>query len=308
VDAAIVICTRDRAALLERAIDAAKAALRSGDELVVVDSASRDRRAVEAVAAAAGVRLLRSDVPGASRARNAGAAATSAPLLVFTDDDCRPQQGWVTALDRAFADPRTGLVTGRILPDRAGGRVVSVLLDEQPRVIGASDDPATVGSGANMAFRREAFDAVGGFDEEFGPGARFRAAEDHELFWRVLRSAWVGRFAPDAVVIHAQWRGLRAFLGANASYGVGSGALAAKVARVDGARGRALLRAAFVDKGVRRALTHLRAGYELGAVASLVTAGGVAAGAARAAGPRWPTLPSGQAIEDGKELGGNVAP
>lgn len=306
--AAVVICTRDRPALLERATDAARTALRPGDELVIVDSASRDPGAIERIAAAADARLVRCAKPGVSRARNAGAAATSVPLLAFTDDDCRPQAGWTAALERAFADSRTGLVTGRILPDRAGGRALSVLLDDQPRVLAAGDDPASAGSGANMAFRREAFVAVGGFDEEFGPGAHFRAAEDHELFWRVLRAGWVGRYTPDAVVVHEQWRGVGAFLAANVGYGVGSGALAAKVASVDAVRGRALLRAAFVDNGIGRALTHLRTGYELGALASLLTAGGVAAGAAGAARHRWSAVPSGQSAEGTDELGGDIAP
>ena len=308
MDAAAVICTRDRPALLQGAVDAARAALRSGDELLIVDSASRDPGAIERIASTAGVRLVRCATPGVSRARNAGAAATSAPLLAFTDDDCRPRPGWAAALERAFADPRTGLVTGRILPDRAGGRALSVLLDDQPRVLAAGDDPASAGSGANMAFRREAFDAAGAFDSEFGPGARFRAAEDHELFWRVLRAGWAGRYTPDAVVVHEQWRGLGAFFAANYGYGIGSGALAAKVASVDPAVGRALLRAGLVGNGIGQALRHLRAGYELGALASLLTASGVVTGRARAARHRWSAVPSGESVEGTDELGGNVAP
>jgi glycosyltransferase involved in cell wall biosynthesis len=275
---------------------------------VIVDSASRHPAAIEHIAARAGVRLVRCAAPGVSRARNAGAAATSAPMLAFTDDDCRPQPGWTAALDRAFVDPRVGLVTGRILPDRTGGRVVSVVLDDQPRDLRAGDDPASAGSGANMAFRRDAFTAVGGFDDEFGPGARFRAAEDHELFWRVLRAGWLGRFTPDAVVVHEQWRSLGAFLAANVGYGFGSGALAAKVGSVDAMRGRALLRAALVEKGVGRAFTHLRSGYELGALAALLTASGVATGAARAARHRWSAVPSGQPAEGPDELGGHIGP
>jgi GT2 family glycosyltransferase len=295
VDIAVIICTRDRPALLEAAIAAAQAALRAGDELVIVDSASRYPAPIERLAVDAGARMVRCAEPGVSRARNAGAASTSAPLLAFTDDDCRPEPGWTAALERAFAEPRTGLVTGRILPDRPGGRVLSVLLDDQPRALGASDDPANLGSGANMAFSHEAFDAVGGFDEEFGPGARFRAAEDHELFWRVLRAGWLGRYTPDAVVVHEQWRGFGGFLAANVGYGFGSGALAVKVSSVDAARGRALLRTALVEKGVGRAFTHLRSGYELGALAALLMATGVTAGSARAARHRWSALPSGQA-------------
>ena len=307
MDVAVIICTRDRPALLRGAIAAAQAVCRPGDELVVVDSASRDATGVALVVERAGVRLERCSDPGVSRARNAGAAATSAPVLAFTDDDCRPQPGWTAAIAAAFGRREMGLVTGRVVPDRAGGKVLSVHLDECPRTLSAYDDPAQAGSGANMAVRRGAFDAVGGFDEEFGPGARFPAAEDHELFWRVLRAGFAGSYVPDAVVVHEQWRGAGAFLRANFRYGVGSGALAARVASVDRPRGRQLLRAGVVERGVGRALTHLRSGYELGAVAAALTGAGAASGALRASRHHWARLPSEHGSEGGDELGGHVS-
>ena len=288
---AVIICTRDRPVLLEGAVAAAQAACRDGDELVVVDSASRDAMAVARVAERAGARLVRCSEPGVSRARNAGARETSAPVVAFTDDDCRPQPDWTAALDDAFSESGVGLVTGRVVPDHPGGRALSVHLDERPRPLSAEDDPASAGSGANMAVSRAAFEAVCGFDEEFGPGARFPAAEDHELVWRLLRSGFGGRYVPDAVVVHEQWRGLGGFLRANYRYGVGSGALAARVATVDRRRGRQMLRAALVGRGAGRAITHLRSGYELGAVAAALSGAGAVSGALRAARHHWATLP-----------------
>jgi glycosyltransferase involved in cell wall biosynthesis len=59
----VVICCRDRPQLLEQALAAVVGALRPEDELVVVDSASRDP-AVQRVAAAAGATVLVCDEPG----------------------------------------------------------------------------------------------------------------------------------------------------------------------------------------------------------------------------------------------------
>ena len=166
---AVVLCTRDRPEFLADALSALAPALAPGDEVVVVDSASTDPR-VAAVAAAAGVRMVRCDRPGLSIARNAGVVATSAPIVAFTDDDCRPQPGWTAALRRPFADPTVGFVTGAVMADETGGAVVTVLEGDR-RQFAAETDPIGVGHGANMAFRRTALEGIGSFDELLGAGA-----------------------------------------------------------------------------------------------------------------------------------------
>src|SRR5205823_3162308 len=66
-------------------------------EVVVVDDASTD--ATAATARDAGARVVRLErAGGPAAARNAGVAATSAPLLAFTDADCEPAPGWLAAL------------------------------------------------------------------------------------------------------------------------------------------------------------------------------------------------------------------
>jgi GT2 family glycosyltransferase len=267
--------------MLADAVASLRGAVRPGDEVLVVDSASRLPSACQP-AVAAGVRVVRAERPGLSRARNIGLAATSAPLVAFTDDDCRPTPGWAEALAEAFVNPATGFVTGRVMADRPASLVVSVVEATETRRFAAGTDPFVCGTGANMAFRRVALDAVGPFDETLGAGARLRAAEDIDMFWRLLRGGWEGRYAPDAEVRHQQWRSTAQAIRMGYGYGLGAGALAVKVIRVDGRPGWRMLSSRLGRHGVGRAVADARAGYKSGLLAATLTAAGVAAGAARA--------------------------
>ena len=260
---AVVVATRDRAVLLEGALRALQGVLRPVDELLVVDSASLGAETVD-LCASLGVRVLRLEEPGTSLARNAGLVATGAPLVAFTDDDCLPQPGWTAALAAAFSDPSVGVVTGRVLADREVAAPVSL---EQSTVGGPFTTPR--GHGANCCFRREALLAVGGFDDRLGPGTKGRAAEDVDAFRRVLRAGWVGCYAPDAVVVHRQWRGRGASVRRSYSYGVGQ------------VSAGATFRTAVWQDALRPAARDVRAGYASGAAVGLVRAAGALRALAR---------------------------
>jgi GT2 family glycosyltransferase len=58
-----------------------------------------------------------------------------------------------------------------------------------------------IGAGANMAFRREVFERLGGFDERLGAGAA-GCSEDSEMWYRVLAAGHSCRYEPAAVVRH----------------------------------------------------------------------------------------------------------
>jgi len=266
----VVVATRDRPHLLAGCLDALAATLGPDDELLVVDSAGRTG-ATGRLCAERGVRVLRASEPGTSRARNAGWRATSAELVAFTDDDCLPAPDWAqvlrTALDTA------DLVTGRVLPDRAVAAPVSVLDDLRGRDLTVADLP---GHGACCAVRRSLLARVGGFDERLGPGTPLRAAEDGDLFGRVLAAGGRGRYAPEAVVVHRQWRGRGAALRLSFSYGVGQAGAAVRA-------GRPVLPAVW-DDGVRAAGRDLRAGYLTGTAAGVLRAAGAVTGAVRG---RW---------------------
>ena len=283
---AAVVCTRDRPEQLARSLTSLAANLRATDERVVVDSASVDAAAVAAVAADAGFRLVRVEQPGLSRARNAALDALDVDIVAFTDDDCTVDPGWSAAIEAAFADPTVAFAAGPVLADRQTKLPLAVDPSTEPRRFSGDDDPTTVGHGANMAFRREAIVAAGAFDVDLGAGARLRAAEDTDAFWRLLRDGWTGVFVPEAKVTHAQWRTTREALRTSYGYGMGVGAMARRgVAREQrgawGVLGHGLWR-----DGVVRGARDLRAGYQTGALSSWLRAVGVAVGAVRAGRPR----------------------
>lgn len=278
---AAIVCSRDRPEQLARSLAALGPCLRPGDEPIVVDSASRDAGAVAAVARGAGFRLVRVERPGLSIARNAGLAATDAPVVAFTDDDCIAEAGWAEGLSAAFDDPAVGFATGWVGSDRESRLPIAVSAPgAAARRFVAGADPTTCGHGANMAFRASALAGIGGFDETLGAGSRLRAAEDVDVFWRLLAGGWEGVFDPNVRVVHSQWRSTRQALGTSYGYGIGLGALAAKGVRRYQPGASRLLRIGLWDNGVRRAGRDLRNGYQTGVASSLLRAAGVAIGAA----------------------------
>jgi glycosyltransferase involved in cell wall biosynthesis len=264
----VVVPTRDRVAMLERCLEALRADLTDADEVIVVDSASRDARGIASAAAAAGARLVRCERAGASLARNSGWRATRHDLVAFVDDDVRIRPGWSAGLVNAFADPDVGFVTGRVVvPDdqQAAERPVAVTSRTDREVLHAGLG-GDLGASANLAVRRTALEAVGGFDETLGPGSWAAAAEDLDLFDRLFRERYTGLFEPAAVAEHDQWRSRAQLVRLDWRYGKGMGVRLARLARWDRPRARRLFREAVLEQGVRPVLDDLRHGYEFGAV------------------------------------------
>lgn len=99
--------------------------------------------------------------------------------VVFLDDDVLPTEGWLDALLRDLDQPaRVGGVQGRLrvpAPDRPDDWAVTT-----------SGLAQAAWATADMAYRREALAAVGGFDERFPRAYR----EDADLAYRVRRAGW----------------------------------------------------------------------------------------------------------------------
>jgi hypothetical protein len=136
--------------------------------------------------------VIRIEAKGPADARNAGAAATSAPLLAFTDADCFPAPDWLAAAVRALE--RADLVQGAVRPERPPGPFDRTLWVQRRSALWES---------ANLLMRRELFDAVGGFEQWIVPSIGKSFGEDMWLGWRASRLGAVLDFAPDAAVEHA---------------------------------------------------------------------------------------------------------
>lgn len=277
----VVVATRDRAAMLGACLESVRRALRPGDELIVVDSASRDAIAVREVVLAHGGRYLRCDLPGTSLARNTGWQAAATDIVAFVDDDVRVAPTWATALSSVFGrDRATAFLTGRIdVPPEQADAPRPVAQDDRDEP--AQFDVATtgpIGHGANVAVLRSALEAVGGFDEQLGPGRRFRASEDYDLFDRLLCSGYSGRYEPAMHAWHDQWRSKRQLIPLDWAYGIGSGARLAKLVRTDRRRLRAAATTTLWIWGIAPLLRDARHRYKLGLLTGVARLAGVVTG------------------------------
>jgi glycosyltransferase involved in cell wall biosynthesis len=255
----VVIPTKDRADKLDRCLAVVCAALDTSDEVLVVDSASSDD-STRQVASRHGVGYLRAERPGTSLARNLGWRAARHELIAFIDDDILVTPGWPDSLAAAFADPDVSFIAGRIElpPDHDEATpAVSLLPDTEPRVLDR-ETRGLLGISANTGVRRDALRAINGFDTRLGPATWFGGGEDNDFFDRLVHAGFVGRYDPDVVVQHVQWRTGNAFLAVQWSYGKGMGARFAKALMRDGRGALVMLPEVTRLGGVRTAVSDVR--------------------------------------------------
>jgi GT2 family glycosyltransferase len=261
---AVVVASRNRPEMLKRCLSSLREDLAEGDELVLVDSCSDPDVAAtyRELAARHGATLRRADVKGVNRARNLGWTATTAPVLLFTDDDVEVEPGWADAYAQCLAArPEVGFVTGWLgaREDDSGGHGVATTEGTQPRPLTAATR-GPLGHGASMAVRRTALEQLGGWDEALGAGGRFRSAPEVDLFDRLFQHRWTGWYEPAARARHEQWRSDRQLVLLHGRYALGMGARMAKLLKTDRPRFRHVVREAWWDWGLKDALTHLRHG------------------------------------------------
>lgn len=115
----VVLPTRDRAALLPRAVGSVLAQTYPNWELLVVDDASTDDTpTVLAALDDPRIRVLSGTGRGASAARNVALDAAAGELVAYLDDDNRMHPDWLRAVVWAFEQqPATEVVYGAIVID-----------------------------------------------------------------------------------------------------------------------------------------------------------------------------------------------
>ena len=122
--------------------------------------------------------------------RNIGVRLAEGDIIVFTDSGCLPEDGWLERLLAPIVEEGEFVSCG---PARAIGKSVYSGLN---RWGNANANYVPMATTINLAFRREAFEAVGGFDESFG------SAEDVDFTWRLTDCGYRLRWVKDAVVGH----------------------------------------------------------------------------------------------------------
>ena len=88
------------------------------------------------------------------------------------------------------------------------------------------------GLGAGVAYRREALEAIGGFDRALGVGSRFRSCEDWDIQLRMLLRGWLIFHDASLEVVHHGFRSYAEGRRHTHDSWFGIGAMFAKLARV----------------------------------------------------------------------------
>lgn len=187
-------------------------------DIIAVDDGSTDGGPRLAQAFAPAVRLLQQAHRGAAAARNRGAAAAEADILLFTDADCRPAPDWAARMLEPFQHPEVAGVKGFFRSDQQAlvARVVRAEYEEKDaRLLGQSR--LAFADTASAGYRRAVFRAVGGFREDLG------AVEDTELAFRVAGAGHRLVPAPLAWVAHRHPERLRDYARRKFRYGLWGG-------------------------------------------------------------------------------------
>jgi glycosyltransferase involved in cell wall biosynthesis len=217
----VAICTRNRRAKLRRAVASILANSFSDFELIVVDQ-STDARCNQGLTTFEDARIRYFPTPtvGLAIARNIAVRAARADTIVFTDDDCVCDRGWLAAISAEYAAEPTALgVYGRVVPygrrgdtgwdcvNVADDLICPAINESTKRVV--LDGPAiphqVLGAGNNMSFRKEAFRKVGMFIETLGAGSPMGAGEDTEFSYRLLTHRCRLVYSPAPLVEHDNW-------------------------------------------------------------------------------------------------------
>ena len=191
----IVIISKDEAGLDDTLNDVAGQAssLPEPCETVVVDASSRRLDYIRQRHAST-VRWLGFQPPPGVRIsiphqRNAGVREARGDIIVFTDAGCRPQPGWLESLIAPLRQDEC-VVAGATMDPSGEGRWEFAAEDISEGTY--LREAGTI----NFAFRREVFDATGGFDENFEYGS------DMDFSWRLTDIGYRILSVPGAVVEH----------------------------------------------------------------------------------------------------------
>jgi len=215
MNVSVVVCTyaTERYQDFREAVESVRKQTYGGVEVVVVVDGNREvfDRACETFGDDEDVILHCNDEnSGLSYSRTKGVEIASGDIIAFLDDDAVAKNDWIAQLVAGYEQTDAIAVGGRMIPEWIANKP-SFLPEEFYWLIGANYEPRledwnevrnTLGS--NMSFRREVFEAVGGFDEQVGlSGDDQIQAEETELAMRMYDTFGKGMlYNPDAIVAH----------------------------------------------------------------------------------------------------------
>jgi glycosyltransferase involved in cell wall biosynthesis len=210
----VVVCTYNGARTFRETMEGLKELDYPDYEVIVVDDGSTDHT-IE-IAREYEVNLISTINNGLSYARNVGWKAATGEIVAYIDDDAYPDPHWLKYLASTFLTTSFVGVGGPNLLPWGDGPVAECVANAPggPVHVLVSDREAEHIPGCNMAFRRTALEAIGGFDP------RFRTAgDDVDVCWSIQQQGWNIGYNPAAVVWHHRRNSIKAYWKQQQGYG-----------------------------------------------------------------------------------------
>jgi glucosyl-dolichyl phosphate glucuronosyltransferase len=216
----VIICTYNRCESLSKALQSLEKMPVPVDlawELLVIDNNSSDKtpelvKSVIHAGTALPLKYVFESIPGLSCARNRGIRESRGEIIAFLDDDVVVSPQWLIEVRRAFqlydaicAGGRVLLHDNNLRPSWWDKRYnvavgefdhgIEAIIDEREETL--------IGIGANIIFRRSAFDLCGGFRTDMGRNAgQLTTGEETDMVQRLRRQKQRVMYYPDALVYH----------------------------------------------------------------------------------------------------------
>ena len=155
-------------------------------EIIIVDGGSSDR--TFEIASTYPIKVVQERKKGPSAGRNKGVAISNGEIIAFTDADCVADRLWLKELIKSFKDSNASVVGGSVDILNNDNFIANCIASRfQGRKSVAT---------WNIAYKREAINSLGGFDESL------MAGEDLDLAFRASKNGYTVIFNPDAKVSH----------------------------------------------------------------------------------------------------------
>ncbi|HVC56767.1 MAG TPA: glycosyltransferase [Stellaceae bacterium] len=211
----VVVCAYNA----ERTMEACLASLETLNypdyEVVVVNDGSTDRT-LEISERFPYCRIISQPNKGLSVARNVGAEAATGEIVAYTDSDCVADPDWLLYLVAKMEESGLDACGGPNFPPPEDNLVPAAVAVSPggPTHVLISDEIAEHIAGCNMAFRRDALLALGGFDPQYRA-----AGDDVDICWRFQDAGHAIGFSAAAVVWHFRRNTVKAYINQQRGYG-----------------------------------------------------------------------------------------
>lgn len=210
----IVVCSFNGASTIRDTMEGICKLQYPNYETIVVNDGSTD--STPEIVAEYPVKLISTENRGLSSARNTGWQEATGEIVAYIDDDAYPDPDWLTFLSNVFSNTTHVGVGGPNIAPPTDGIIAEAVANSPggPVHVLLTDDIAEHIPGCNMAFRRDALAAVGGFDP------RYRAAgDDVDICWQLQKRGWTLGFNAAAMDWHHRRNSFKAYWKQQIGYG-----------------------------------------------------------------------------------------